>query len=108
MNGDSFQKCIFSIFFVIGSLAFLIGDAFVSKNAFLRADSKDPAEDNNLHSSFEDENKTEFPTNPLELLRVLREIESINNRSSPSDAIEDALKAFESEGQQESSLNNDS
>ncbi len=86
------------------ALIFMMGDAFFNKNAYLLADFKDPSTDADIHSSFDEENESDFPTNPLELLNVLRQIETINNRSSPSDAIEDALKALENEAKQDSSI----
>ena len=107
MSHDFFMKYIFSLFFVISFLFLLVGDTFLNKKAFLLADFKDPSKAEDIHSSFDDENDSDFPTNPLELLNVLRQIESINNRSSPSDAIEDALKAFENEAQQESLIMDD-
>ena len=38
-------------------------------------------------------------TNPLELMNRLRAASALDNATSPSDAIDDALKAFEEAGQ---------
>ncbi len=38
-------------------------------------------------------------TNPLELMNRLRSISALDNATSPSDAIDDALRAFEEAGQ---------
>ena len=38
-------------------------------------------------------------TNPLELMNRLRAVSALDNATSPSDAIDDALRAFEEAGQ---------
>ena len=35
-----------------------------------------------------------FPTNPFELMEMIRRQNSMNNATDPSDAIDDALKSF--------------
>ena len=35
-----------------------------------------------------------FPTNPFEMVEMIRRQNSLNNATSPSDAIDDALKSF--------------
>ena len=35
-----------------------------------------------------------FPTNPLELVEMIRRHNSLNDATNPSDAIDDALKSF--------------
>ena len=37
-----------------------------------------------------------FPTNPFELVEMIRRQNSLNNATDPSDAIDDALKSFNS------------
>jgi hypothetical protein len=37
-----------------------------------------------------------FPTNPFELVEMIRRQNSMNNATVPSDAIDDALKSFNS------------
>ena len=37
-----------------------------------------------------------FPTNPLELVEMIRRQNSMNDATDPSDAIDDALKSFNS------------
>ena len=37
-----------------------------------------------------------FPTNPFEMVEMIRRQNSLNNATSPSDAIDDALKSFDS------------
>ena len=37
-----------------------------------------------------------FPTNPFELVEMIRRQNSMNDATNPSDAIDDALKSFNS------------
>ena len=49
-----------------------------------------------------DENSSAIPTNPFELVEMIRRQNSLNDATNPSDAIDDALKSFNSsEGQNE-------
>ncbi len=41
-----------------------------------------------------EEDNSVIPTNPFELVEMLRRINSLNNATNPSDAIDDALKSF--------------
>ena len=41
-----------------------------------------------------DENSSVIPTNPFELVEMIRRQNSMNDATSPSDAIDDALKSF--------------
>ena len=43
-----------------------------------------------------DENGSSFPTNPFELVEMIRRQNSMNDATNPSDAIDDALKSFSS------------
>ena len=43
----------------------------------------------------EDDNSV-FPTNPFELVEMIRRQNSMNDATDPSDAIDDALKSFNS------------
>ena len=43
-----------------------------------------------------DDNSSVFPTNPLELVEMMRRQSSMNDATNPSDAIDDALKSFNS------------
>ncbi|KGG16474.1 MULTISPECIES: hypothetical protein [unclassified Prochlorococcus] len=62
-------------------------------------------QEKDIHSSFDDSTDAYFPTNPMELMNVLKSIESMTDRTSPTDAIDEALKAFENEDQLDSSFN---
>ena len=39
-------------------------------------------------------NRTDLPTNPFEIVEMLRRANSMNDATKPSDAIDDALKSF--------------
>ena len=41
-----------------------------------------------------EENSSVIPTNPFELVEMIRRYNSLNDATSPSDAIDDALKSF--------------
>ena len=49
-----------------------------------------------------DENSSGIPTNPFELVEMIRRQNSLNDATKPSDAIDDALESFNSlEGEEE-------
>ena len=43
-----------------------------------------------------DEDSSSFPTNPFEIVEMIRRQNSLNDATNPSDAIDDALKSFNS------------
>ncbi len=43
-----------------------------------------------------EEDNSVFPTNPFELVEMIRRQNSMNDATNPSDAIDDALKSFNS------------
>ena len=45
-------------------------------------------------STKRDENSPVIPTNPFELVEMIRRQNSMNDATNPSDAIDDALKSF--------------
>ena len=45
-------------------------------------------------STKRDENISEIPTNPFEIVEMIRRQNSMNDATDPSDAIEEALKSF--------------
>ena len=47
-------------------------------------------------STKRDENISEIPTNPFEIVEMIRRQNSMNDATNPSDAIDDALKSFNS------------
>ena len=42
-----------------------------------------------------EENKSVIPTNPFEIVEMIRRMNSLNDATKPSDAIDDALKSFD-------------
>ena len=54
------------------------------------------------NSTTKDDNTSEIPTNPFEIVEMIRRSNSLNDATKPSDAIDDALKSFNSlEGKEE-------
>ena len=41
-----------------------------------------------------DDNNSDFPTNPFEIVEMIRRYNSLNDATNPSDAIDDALESF--------------
>ena len=80
-------KSISLIIFII-SLISLKGDFLSAEYLFeeLEIDS----------STKTDENSSGIPTNPFELVEMIRRQNSMNDATNPSDAIDDALKSFNS------------
>ena len=57
----------------------------------------------NLFEEFQIDNSTKtvednsvIPTNPFEMVEMIRKFNSLNDATNPSDAIDDALKSFNS------------
>ena len=99
-----FLKYIFSIVVISPILVFISTQPSLQGNKTLLAGFNNKNQDENIHSSFEENDESAFPTNPMELINVLRNIEAMNGRTEPSDAIDDALKAFESKDKEDFSL----
>ena len=76
----------------ISLLVFLISLIF-PKSDFLNAEYL--FEELEIDSSTKsDENSSVIPTNPFELVEMIRRYNSMNDATKPSDAIDDALKSF--------------
>ena len=78
----------FSLFIFLISLIFLKDDLlnaeYLSKELEIDTSTK-PEEDGSV-----------IPTNPFEIVEMIRRQNSMNDATSPSDAIDDALKSFNS------------
>ena len=48
-----------------------------------------------------DDKRSEFPTNPFEIVEMIRRVNSLNDATNPADAIDDALKSFNDIDQKE-------
>ena len=46
------------------------------------------------NSTKTEENSSAIPTNPFEIVEMIRRINSLNDATNPSDAIDDALDSF--------------
>ena len=75
----------FAIFFTL--LISLKGDYLNSEYLF---------EELEIDTSTKTENDSSLPTNPFELVEMIRRQNSLNDATDPSDAIDDALKSFNS------------
>ena len=49
----------------------------------------------NRNMNLENEDNIDFPTNPFEIVDMLRRANSMNDATKPSDAIDDAIKSFD-------------
>ena len=77
----------------IGILLFFIITFFSFKGDFLNAEYL--FDEIQIDSSTkDDEDKSAIPTNPFEMVEMIRRYNSLNNATNPSDAIDDALKSF--------------
>ena len=45
--------------------------------------------------NLEDEDNLDFPSNPFEIVDMIRRANSMNDATKPSDAIDDAIKSFD-------------
>ncbi len=55
------------------------------------------SEERNIHKSLADDKEKDLmlPTNPMELMNIIRRASAMEDATSPSDAIDQALKAFD-------------
>ena len=80
------KSITFLIFFIL--LISLKGDYLNAEYLF---------EELEINASTKTEDDSSFlPTNPFELVEMIRRQNSMNNATNPSDAINDALKSFNS------------
>ena len=54
------------------------------------------SEELEMDNSTKTDDSSAFPTNPFELVEMIRRQKSMNDATDPSDAIDDALKSFNS------------
>ena len=81
----SLPKSISLVIFFI-SLISLTSDSLKAENLFeeLKIDT----------STKRDEDESVIPTNPFEIVEMIRRQNSLNDATNPTDAIDDALKSF--------------
>ena len=83
----NFSKPITLLIFLISSIFFKV-DLLYAEYLFeeLQIESSTKTEDD----------KSAFPTNPFEVVEMIRRNNSLNDATKPSDALDDALEAFNS------------
>ena len=74
------------------SLAFIFISLIALKGDFLNAEYL--FEELELDTSTKTEDDSSLPTNPFELVEMIRRQNSMNDATNPSDAIDDALESF--------------
>ena len=98
-----FLRYIFCGIFLTLTFIFLLKDnPWKSNSLFILADLAELDKERDIHSSFDESNDSFFPSNPMELMNVIRSFESANDSTSPSDAIDAAIEAFENQDQSDS------
>ena len=80
--------------FIIGLFFYPLG---VFNNNFVCSSQENYFEDMELNNNTQDgfESNKSLPTNPFELVDMLRKANSMNDATSPSDAIDEAIKTFD-------------
>ncbi len=84
----------------IKNLVYLIclvisSNPFLSFQSFAQESYKLNEIEINRSINFEDENNLDLPSNPFEIVDMLRRSNSMNDATKPSDAIDDAIKSFD-------------
>ena len=81
---------------IIRSITFVIFFTLLisSKGDYLNAEYL--FEELEIDTSTKTEDDSSIPTNPFELVEMIRRQNSLNDATDPSDAIDDALKSFNS------------
>ena len=81
----NFSKPITLVIFLISSIFFKV-DSLNAEYLF---------DELQIESSTKtDDDKSAFPTNPFEIVEMIRRNNSLNDATKPSDALDDALEAF--------------
>ena len=100
-----FLRYIFCGILLIPIVTFLLKDNPLKSNGlFLLADLDELDKERDIHSSFDESNDSFFPSNPMDLMNVLRSFESVDDSTPPSDAIDAAIEAFENQNKVDSSF----
>ena len=81
----SVPKSIPLVIFI--SIIFFKVDLLKAENLF---------EDLEIDASTKTEESSALPTNPFEIVEMIRRYNSLNDATNPSDAIDDALRSFNS------------
>ena len=82
-----YSKSIFSLIFLVSLISL--------KSDFLNAEYLFEELENDT-STKKDDSGAVIPTNPFEIVEMIRRQNSLNDATKPSDAIDDALESFDS------------
>ena len=74
---------------------FIIPNFFLSYQLFAQENNKLNEIEINRTINYEDEDNIDLPTNPFEIVDMLRRANSLNDATKPSDAIDEAIKSFD-------------
>ena len=85
-------------FFFLHKIANLTGREFFTSSPINIADVKNYSSDSkrDIHSTFdsEDQNDHGLPIDPFDLMNRLKQVGAMDNATTPSDALDEALNAF--------------
>ena len=87
-------KCKIKNFVYILSI-FISSNFFISLQLFSQESYKLNELEINRTNNSGDENDLDFPTNPFEIVDMIRRANSMNDATKPSDAIDDAIRSFD-------------
>ena len=93
LNNQQFKKIKIKICHLI--YLFVTPNFLVSYQAFSQESYKLNEMEINRTINLEDEDNIDLPTNPFEIVDMLRRANSMNDATSPSDAIDNAIKSFD-------------
>ena len=79
------KSLVFFVFFI--SLIISKSDFLYSQEQYIKDIQKDS-------STKSDDSSSDLPTNPFEIVRMIRRANSMNDATKPSDALDEALKLF--------------
>ena len=74
---------------------FISPNFLISYQSFAQESYKLDELEMNRSFNLEDENNLNFPTNPFEIVDMIRRSNSMNDATKPSDAIDEAIKSFD-------------
>ena len=80
-----------------GYLFLLFLSQFLIRSFYLSAQESYKLNEIEINSStkLNDDDSNELPTNPFEIVDMIRRMNSMNDATKPSEAIDDALKSFD-------------
>ena len=86
---STINKPVYLLSLIIFSNSFIISHLLAQENSKLNEI------EINRSINYEDEEKLDIPTNPFEIVDMLRRANSMNDATKPSDAIDEAIKSFD-------------